>query len=321
MAQALCNVTSPNNTKSAPDFARVEFAAHKRHLWGVAYRMLGVGADADDVVQDCFMRLLGTTIDRTRPVRPWLVRVTVNLARDQLRARQRMAYDGPWLPGLVEDNEDNNEDQAPPATVDPEARYSQLESLSLGFLLAAEKLTELQRATMVLRDVYGYSVRESSQALEISEANVKTTLHRARATMAAWEHKQRRSLDIPAQRVIDVMMRFFAAVKAGDRSAAEALLAADVVLLSDGAGEFYAARKPVLGADRVARWCLGVSKRGTDFGVVRLRNLNGQPGLWTERTPRAPREGPRAYTQVTLNDQGHIAEILVTQATRKLLGL
>lgn len=88
-----------------------------------------------------------------------------------------------------------------------------------------------------------------------------------------------------------------------------------------GAGEFYAARKPVLGASRVVRWCLGVTRIGTAPTTILLRTVNGRPGLWTERSPKIAREGPRAYTRLSLDAAGKISEIFINQATAKLLNL
>ncbi len=285
------------------------YEAHGEYLWGLAFRMLGVRADAEEVVQDAFVRLLGAAPDRDRDLRPWLVRVTTNLARDRLRARKREAYVGPWLPAVTDA-------QAELQPV-PGARYSAVESLSLGFLWAAEQLDDLQRAVLVLRDVLGHSVRETAETLGLSESNVKVTAHRVRARMRAWESDQRRSLAVPHEQVIDAMRRFFGAIAAGDRAGAEAVLAEDVRVLSDGGGEFFAARKPVVGAAKVAGFYLKLA-RAPSTGQIELRTLGGAPTLVLRRTPHGPRDAPIVCIQMQLDDAGRIARIYSIISTAKV---
>jgi RNA polymerase sigma-70 factor (ECF subfamily) len=285
------------------------YKAHGDYLWGVAFRMLGVGADADEVVQEAFVRLLRAEPDRSRDVRPWLVRVTTNLARDRLRARKREAYPGPWLPAVTE---------ALPDEDVPGARYSTAESLSLGFLWAAEQLDDKQRAVLVLRDVLGHSVRETAEALGLSESNVKVIAHRVHTRMKTWEDTQRRSIAVPHEQIVDAMRRFFGAVAAGDRVAAEATLAADVRLLSDGGGEFFAARKPVEGAAKVAGFNLKIATAYPTPRSYELRVLGGLPTMVLHR-PGAPQGvAERSCIQVTLDADGRIDQIFIVLTTRKV---
>lgn len=285
------------------------YKAHGDYLWGLAFRMLGVGADADEVVQEAFVRLLRAEPDRSRDVRPWLVRVTTNLARDRLRARKREAYPGPWLPAVTEEQPDE---------AVPGARYSTAESLSLGFLWAAEQLDDKQRAVLVLRDVLGHSVRETADTLGLSESNVKVIAHRVHSRMKTWEDTQRRSLAVPHERVVDAMRRFFGAVAAGDRAAAEATLAEDVCLLSDGGGEYFAARKPVLGVAKVAGFNLKIASAYPMPSSFELRTLGGVPSMVLHR-PGAP-EGvsPRSCVQMQLDDAGLIHRIYILLTARKV---
>src|SRR5499427_709758 len=167
------------------------FRAHERFVWGLCYRMTGNAADADDLAQETFVRAWERPPARTdEPWRPWLVRVAMNLSRDLLRRRKRRHYEGPWLPSPIE----TGDEAATPADKppfdelahergDPAARYDMLESVSFAFPLALEALTPAQRAALLLRDVFDYSVKETAEALGMSEPNIKTAHHRARRTM------------------------------------------------------------------------------------------------------------------------------------------
>jgi RNA polymerase sigma-70 factor (ECF subfamily) len=283
---------------------------HGDYLWGLAFRMLGVRADAEEVVQDTFVRLLRAEPDRDRDVRPWLVRVATNLARDRLRLRKREAYIGPWLPAV---NERPADDQPIPA-----ARYTSIESLSLSFLWAAEQLDDVQRAVLVLRDVLGHTVREVAQTLELSESNVKVIAHRVRARMREWEAGQRRSLSVPHEQVVDTMRRFFGAVAAGDRQGAEAMLAEDVRVLSDGGGEFFAARKPVVGAAKVAGFYLKLAEGQSLPSSIELLTLGGQPTLVLRRETTDPQSAPVVCLQVLLDDAGKIFRVYSVLSTAKV---
>lgn len=290
------------------------YEAHGEYLWGLAFRMLGIRADADEVVQDTFVRLLRAEPDRTREMRPWLVRVTMNLARDRLRARKREAYVGPWLPAVTDVG------TTEPASL-PGARYTSVESLSLGFLWAAEQLDDVQRGVLVLRDVLGHSVRETAAALELTESNVKVITHRVRGRMREWEASQRRCLAVPHEQVVDAMRRFFGSVAAGDRAAAEAVLAEDVRLLSDGGGEFFAARKPVVGAAKVAGFYVKISSGESGIPTIEMRTLGGVPTLVVRRPEPRAQQAPAACIQVELDAAGQIARIYTLVATAKVRGM
>lgn len=293
-----------------PPSTEALYRDHGDYLWGLAFRMLGVRADADEVVQDTFVRLLRADPDRQRDVRPWLVRVATNLARDRLRARQRERYVGPWLPAVMDVPAD-------PEPV-PGARYTSIESLSMSFLWAAEQLDDVQRAVLVLRDVLGHSVREVAQTLTLSESNVKVIAHRVRARMREWETSQRRSLSVPHEQIVQTMRRFFGAVAAGDRVAAEAALAEDVRVLSDGAGEFFAARKPVVGARKVAGFYLKLAQGQPHPPSIELRTLGGLPTLVLRRAPADPQSAPVICLQVLLNEAGKISQVYAVLATAKV---
>src|SRR3954470_3892816 len=165
----------------------------RRLLWGICYRMTGNAADADDLVQETFVRAIEHPPPRTsEPLRPWLVRVAMNLSRDLLRRRRRRDYTGPWLPSPVATDEESlpSFEPAAPAADSPAARYDLLESISFAFLLALEALTPQQRAVLLLRDVFDYSTAETARALDLTEANVKVTLLRARKRMKDYDQQR-----------------------------------------------------------------------------------------------------------------------------------
>src|SRR5262249_44906179 len=159
----------------------------------------------EDLVQDTFERALRAPPDDTaRNLRPWLARVAVNLSCDHLRRRKAAPYRGTWLPEPVP----TEAPQGKPSERPPHARYDLLQSATFAFLLALEALTPSQRAVLLLRDVFDYSVRETAEALELSEPNVKTTLHRARQTMSEYDAERCVPTRALRKRTERVLMRF-----------------------------------------------------------------------------------------------------------------
>jgi len=300
------------------------FRANEGFLRGLLYRLTGSAADADDLVQETFVRAIERPPPRQdAPWRPWLARVAVNLGRDHLRLRRRRRYVGPWLPSPIEADASGVPEFDPPAReqgdADPETRYDRLESISYAFLLALEALTPQQRAVLVLRDVLDYSVRETAEALEISEANVKTTHHRARRAMEAYDRGRRpvSALAEPTRRALE---RLVASLAAEDPAGLEAVLAEGVRVVSDGGGEFTAARVPVVGREKVVRFLLGLRRTRPDARVI-PRSVNGLPALWIEVDDPAAGQAPRIVWRAELDAEGRIGEIHAVLASRKLSAL
>jgi RNA polymerase sigma factor (sigma-70 family) len=302
---------------SSPALERA-FQEERSFLWGLLYRLTGDAADAEDLVQETFVRFLRRPPRTDRALRPWLVKVALNLGRDLLRRRKRRGYPGPWLPSPVETPEDEPAGFDPP---DPEggpaARYERIESVSLAFLLALEALTPQQRAVLLLRDVFDYSVREAARALGISEANARTTHLRARRLMAAYDAARRPPTRSLRERTRAALDRFLACVLAGDVPGAEALLAEDARAVSDAAGEFHANHVPVLGRAKVAALFIGVA-RGI-VGVTRseVRLLNGLPSLIAEHAAR-PGFASKWVVQCEVDDAGRLRRLYTVLASRKL---
>ena len=240
------------------------FAEHKQFVWGLCYRLTGSAADADDLVQETFMRVIERPpVHTNEPWRPWLVRVAMNLGRDALRRRRRRSYIGPWLPSPVETGEEESPPSYEPVAEDgisTEGRYDLLESVSFAFLLALEALTPQQRAVLLLRDVFDYSVRETALALGMTEPNVKTVHHRARRKMRAYDQDRCLPTQALQEQTRQTLERFMLGLASQDISAIEALLSEDVLSLSDGAGEFHAARVPIIGRARVTRFYANISR-------------------------------------------------------------
>ena len=303
------------------------FRAHERLLWGLCYRMTGSAADADDLVQETFTRAITSPpANRDHPWRPWLVRVAINLARDALRRRRRQAYLGPWLPSPIETEEEppayepvvTGADGRPLTT---EGRYDLMESVSFAFLLALEVLTPRQRAVLLLRDVFDYAVEDTATVLGMTASNVKTTHHRARAAMAAYDRTRVPPGAARTDATRTMLARFLGALREGEPHAVETLLASDVRALNDGGGEFIAARKPVVGRAKVACFYHKITRSSGDGATMRVTMLNGLPGLVIDN-PAAPAGIARRFVaMLELDAAGDVRRIYNVLATRKLATL
>jgi RNA polymerase sigma-70 factor (ECF subfamily) len=240
----------------------------------------------------------------------------VNLARDRLRRRKRAPYVGPWLPSPVETPEDDVAGQGH----DPEARYGMLESVTFAFLLACEALTPRQRAVLLLRDVLDYSVEETARALDLSVPNVKTTHHRARAAMRAYDGDRRP----PSREIQDetrrAMEQLAYALSVGDLAAVEAALAPDAVTITDAGGDYRAALRHVTGSSRVARFYLGLLKKIIPTRVT-VRVCNGLPALLVEVDHPAARVAPRLVLRCDVGADGKVRQIHTILARAKLTAI
>ena len=294
------------------------FSENRDYLWGHCYRMLGVAADAEDVVQETFVRALEKPpADLDRPWRPWLLTVASRLALDQLRRRRRRGWVGPWLPEPVELSP---ETAATEASIEPEqqTRAERADSLSYAFLLALEALSPQQRAVLLLRDVQELSGEETAAALGISLANVKVVLHRARKVLATARERLPVLDNKQKQRIGQALQRLLAALAGGDLAAIEAALAADVRLLTDGGGHYHAAKKPVLGRLKVATFLNKLRPQPEEPVYRELRSLNGIPGIYAERPSPPPGLAPRFALLVDVGDNGLVREIYSVLAPAKL---
>ena len=322
MSRATASRDAPPAAQPAQQALTAVYAEHERFLWGLCYRLAGSAADADDLVQATFVRALEHPPARTdEPWRPWLTRVAINLGRDLLRRRKRRRYVGPWLPSPIATGDDGALASYEPTLtsgVTTEGRYDMLESVSFAFLLALEALTPKQRAVLLLRDVFDYSVAETAHALGVSEPDVKTTHHRARRAMQAYDQQRCRPTRALQDRTRVALGELMAAFTRGDPASAERLLAESVTALTDGGGEFFAARVPVVGRARVLKFYGNVARRVIDRAAYRMTTLNGLPALVTELGKPERGQAPLLVTAVTLDDAGLITRIYSILATRKL---
>jgi RNA polymerase sigma-70 factor (ECF subfamily) len=301
---------------------------HERFLWGLCYRMTGVAADADDLVQEVYARTLASPPERTEALRPWLTRVAVNLARDHLRRRKREGYVGPWLPSPLETPEATDAEVPPgvearlPSGGSTENRYELLESVSFAFLLALEALAPKQRAVLLLRDVFDYSVREVAEALNMTEPNVKVVHHRARAAMAEYDRERRVPTRQLQERTRAALEGFLGALLSGDVAGAEALLSSDVRALSDGNGQYRAAHVPVVGVKRVLTFLQRLLELRGPPSAWEFQLLNGLPAMVAVFPDNGdPMHARRTVLRVELDAQGRIRELHSVLTDRKLSGL
>jgi len=251
-----------------------EFEEHRRHLFGVAYRMLGSVSEAEDVVQDTWLRWCAAPADEVRSPRSYLTTVATRLAIDRLRSaqRRREEYVGPWLPEpLVTDD-------------DPAASAELADSLSVAFLLLLERLNPVERAVLLLHDVFGYDYDEVAEIVDRTPTNCRQIASRARAHLTGERPVRPRPPPEDEQRLA---FAFAAAAGSGDLATLEGLLAEDVVLWSDGGPARRAARRPVAGRDRVARFVANLAHRMPLDGSLEFVHLNGEPAVIV-RTPKGP---------------------------------
>jgi RNA polymerase sigma-70 factor, ECF subfamily len=298
------------------------YHSNQKFLWGLCYRMTGNAADADEIVQETFVKALENPPPRMdEPLRPWLVRVALNLSRDLLRMRKRRGYAGEWLPAPVPtENFEDPPSYDPPASAEdsPSARYEMLESISFAFLLALEALTPTARAVLLLRDVFDYSTNETAEALGITQASTKVILHRARKAMSEYEQKRARKMTNLPEMTKDALERFLFCLGNRDIEGLEQLLTEDVISVSDGGGEVYAALKPIYGRRKVLRLIFGLAKKLAATQRSAFTTLNGLPAVIVENLHNLDGIAKRFTIHCQVDEAGRIQELDIVLAPRKL---
>ena len=297
------------------------FEEYRTFLWGVCYRVTGSAADADDAVQETFIRALKHAPKELAEPRRWLVTVAVNASRDFLRRRKRQSYIGPWLPSPIETADDGALPSYEPAADGRhtfESRYDLMESVSLAFLRALEALTPTQRAVLLLCDVFDYSAAEVAAALDLSEGNARTIHHRARHAMAAYETHRTPPTAANRQRTSQALERFLNLLGNADVPGIERMLAADIRAVTDGGGEFTASPYPIVGAANVAQFFVRLAASRTAGVRVRVIDLNGFPAALFEFDAAMGRRPPRLVLAVDLDTDGSITGLWVVANPRKL---
>lgn len=241
------------------------FEEQRPMLFGIAYRMLASVADAEDILQDTWLKWSAVDVGALDHPRAYLARTVTNLSINRLKsaAVRRESYVGPWLPEPLVTQDDAGH------------RAEQAEAVSLAMLVVLETLSPLERAVFVLKDVFGFSYAEIAGILGRAEASVRQVSSRARAHVQA----RRPRYDAPADTRRRVTDEFLAACVGGDLNQMMELLAPDVTAWTDGGGKIQAALRPLHGADNVARWILGVLRRlPADPGAEPVL-VNGEPGI------------------------------------------
>jgi RNA polymerase sigma-70 factor (TIGR02957 family) len=248
-----------------PDPATEAFLAHRNLLFTVAYEMLGSAADAEDVLQETWLRWAGVDLGAVRDQRAYLVQITTRQALSRLRTlgRRKESYVGPWLPEPLL--------TAPDVAEDVELA----DSVSMAMLLVLETLTPAERAVFVLREVFDVDYDEIAGAVGKTPAAVRQIAHRAREHVAA----RRPRGPVSAAETRDALEAFQRAAETGDLRRLLDILAPDVVFLGDGGGVVQAARSPIVGASRVARvLAIGLRTIAT-MGSLEPAQVNGYPAL------------------------------------------
>ncbi|MGW7570997.1 RNA polymerase sigma-70 factor [Streptomyces tendae] len=288
------------------DTATDVFEEHRPVLLGVAYRMLGRLADAEDVVQEAWLRWSGADRSVVREPRGYLVRVTTRLAVDRLRQVKSRGetYVGPWLPEpYVTDFGD--------AVPDTAERAVLADSVSLAVLVVLESLSPLERAVFVLREAFGYPYAEIAAMLERGEAAVRQLAGRARKHVD--ERRPRYDVD-PAQRR-DLTERFLAAAAEGDLAGLLATLAPDVRLVGDSGGRSKAPLRVLESADKVGRFLFAVAQQGIPDATFHFLELNGGPALLVRSGGK-----PDSVLQVDVAE-GRIQAVYIIRNPDKLASL
>jgi len=236
-----------------------DFEQHRPDLFGLAYRMLGSAAEAEDVVQDAWLRSVGAETSDIRSPRAYLMTVVTRLALDRLKSARvtREQYVGPWLPEPV--LTDGREQ--------PETSVALAESLTLAFMVLLDTLSPEERAVFVLREVLDYSYAEIAAVLKSTETNCRQLFHRAKDHLHSARPRSTRTREQKRQ----LAERFVSAMRAGDGTELTRVLAEDVGFWGDGGGRVPAAKRPIMGRDAVVHLLLGIRRSAAASGIDATR--------------------------------------------------
>ncbi len=290
---------------SARDDRAGAFEQHRRHLTGLAYRMLGSLSEAEDAVQEAWLRWQGTDPRMIDDARAYLSRIVTRLCLDTLKSARmrRETYVGPWLPEPVLDD----------ARFAAETASDYAHDLSVGLLLALERLSPLERAAFLLHDVFDVDFAEIARLLERSPAACRQLAARARANVRA----ARPRFEVPADGGVSITRAFATAARSGDVSALAQLLAEDATLHTDGGGRTRAARNVIVGRDRIARLLAGIARKfgRPDIAEMSFTRINGLPGMVTRDS-----DG-NAQTTALQIEGARITAVYVVRNPEKLMHL
>lgn len=275
------------------------FEGERGRLISIGYRMLGSVTEAEDAVQDCWLRWQGVDKDSVRTPAAWLTTAMTRLCIDRLRAAKtiRETYVGPWLPEPVVVTEDPSPDRAEMA-----------EGLTMALLIVMETLSPSERAAFILREAFDYDYDAIAGVLDSSVVNARKLVSRARARVEDGAPRETPEPDI----AIRLAAAFGQAAGQGDMTALEALLHEDVLLRSDGGGKVLAALNPIYGRDKVIRFLLGLEKKAAGSLSLGFATVNGGPGFII-------RNGDKVHAVASLTtDRGRISNIDIVRNPEKL---
>jgi len=274
------------------------FVSHRNLLFTVAYEMLGSAADAEDVLQETWLRWAEADRAEVRDARAYLVRIVTRLSLNRMRtnARRRESYVGPWLPEPLLTSPDVAED------------VELADSVSMAMLLVLETLNPTERAVFVLREVFEFGYDEIARAVDKTPAAVRQIMSRARAHV----DERRPHGDATPSQHQEVVSRFMEATVTGDLQTLLDVLAPDVVLVTDGGGVKQAALRPILGRDKVSRWLASLQPEGIEADIVQI---NGTPAV------RVVMDGELDSAGTLLVEGGLVTGIYWVRNPSKLAGL
>lgn len=282
--------------------ADTHFETHRPRLFSLAYRLLGSRSDAEDVVQDTWLRWRQADTSAIRDPEAWLVTAASRLGIDRLRALKlhRERYVGPWLPEPAEIDERPGPDRGAEVA----------EQVSLAFLAVLERLGPEERAAFLLKEAFDYDYAQIAEWLGHGEANCRQMVHRARERVQA----ARPRFPVEPQRHRHLLERFMQAARIGDRDAIQALLHADAQLVSDGGGKARAVIRPLLGAERIARLFWAAYRRPQLDVEWRMGRVNGEPAVLRFRN------GVLISAMIAVSDGERIRDLLTVMNPDKLPG-
>lgn len=274
-----------------------EFEDLRPQLFALAYRMMGTRADAEDIVQDAYLRWQTVDPAEVRSARSYLYSIVARLSLDELKSarRKRETYVGPWLP-------------EPIVTRDP---VELADSLSIAFLHVLESLSPAERVAFLMREVFDEEYAEIARVLDTTEANCRQLVTRARKQIS----RRKSRFDADPERHQSVLQSFLAACETGDTAALMELMRGDAVLYSDGGGKASAALNPIVGADRVARFMTGISKKIDSNETVPVWS-GGLPAVVFSKDGEV-----RTLLGLDLDDEGRIRTVFIMRNPDKLPNL
>jgi len=280
------------------------FESYRPYLFSIAYRMLGSAMDAEDMVQETYLRYQTTPAEPIRSLKAYLTTIIIRLCMDQLQLarRKREVYVGPWLPEPILTT-------TTPSSGDPAERVDREESISLAFLVLLEQLQPFERAVFLLREVFEYAFAEIASMLGKSEAACRRSFSRAKQHLK--EHRPRFPASPETHR--ELLSGYFQAVETGEMTALQNLLAEEVTLWADSGGKVKgAALRPISGRDAVARFSVGTKRFLPEDYRVEMAEVNRQPALIF-------RTGDQALLVLTIEvEAGHIQAIRLIANPEKL---